>query len=208
MKAIRARTSGDWVGKSQTIWIPSSMEVWRGLIVDKGEELTKYYRESFKRMRNKSTSKEWGEQMKAESTNYYGGSGERLELLCCSASTRGRRWLARCDSAKDSVRLQSTTLLSYLVQALCFHLVFQSYLKYWTHFVRMSGLTVTQQHIQSATNIRVSRNEMVPVFDALCTGTISVCWRVCCWKSGLCTRAVESESREKSKNRKKSEKIG
>ena len=38
----------------------------------------------------------------------------------------------------------------------------------------MSGLTVTQQHIQSATNIRVSRNEMVPVFDALCTGTISV----------------------------------
>ena len=131
-KAIRAWVSGDWVGKSQTIWIPSSMEVWRGLIVDKGEELTKYYRESFKRMRNKSTSKEWGEQMKAESTNYYGGSGERLELLCCSPSTRGRRWLARCDSAKDSVRLQSTTLLSYLVQALCFHLVFQNYLKYWT----------------------------------------------------------------------------
>ena len=29
---------------------------------------------------------------------------------------------------------------------------------------------MTQQHIQSATNIRVSRNEMVPVFDALCTG--------------------------------------
>ena len=78
-------------------------------------------------------------------------------------------------------------ILSGSSQPLCYLILSKPCVFTWSFKIiwsighnRMSGLTVTQQHIQSATIIRVSRNEMVPVFDALCTGTISVCWRPCC----------------------------